>query len=169
MRRGCVCVLAVTSAHVRACARPLDRGAATRNHARMLRRLTLAIALTFAVVAPALGCGGKPAPAAPSEARPAQLGAWREFWGVEGETDVTYHDEYEVAMSGGQPVVRPRNQEHPDDIRSVRIDGDAFDLVIHTSFDVHYQLRLDPGGDSMSGTATTPDKTVPIRWERIRE
>ena len=95
------------------------------------------------------------------------VGNWREFWGVEGETDVTYHDEYQVGMNGAQAFVVPMNQEDPDQINTVAIDGDSLDLVIHTSFDVHYLLHLDAGGATMSGTATTPDKTVPIRWERI--
>jgi hypothetical protein len=101
--------------------------------------------------------------------RPTVVGHWREFWGTPGETDVDYHDEYQVGYDGGRPFVLPVNQEHADDIQSVTIDGDTLDLVIRTAFEVHYQLRLDPGGATMSGHAITPDKTVPIRWERISD
>jgi hypothetical protein len=125
--------------------------------------VVLVVLATVAVVA----CGAASKPAPPTAPRPTVVGSWREFWGVPGETDVDYHDEYKVAYEGDKPFVVPLNQEHADAINSVTIDGDDFDLVIHTSFDVHYKLHLDPGGATMTGTATTPDRTVPIRWERI--
>jgi hypothetical protein len=138
-------------------------------------RLPLVV-LLFTAVALVAGCPGTPGPQQPISGRPADstpaastspLGLWREQWGIPGETDVTYHDEYEVGSRDGQLYVLPRNQEEPDEIQSVRIEGDVLDMVIHTSFDIHYVLRMDPGGASMSGTATTPDKVVPIRWDRI--
>jgi hypothetical protein len=120
--------------------------------------------------APATPIANTPSPAtATVAARPTVLGKWREYWGTPGETDVTYHDEYEVGDKDGQPYVVPLAQDHPDVINTVTIKGDDLDLVIQTAFEVHYQLHLDAGGATMSGTATTPDKTVPIRWERITD
>lgn len=142
-----------------------------------LRRFILA-----SLIALVAACGaGKPQPTAPSNGmrpevtapKPSEpatvVGRWREFWGVEGQTDVVYHDEYEVGYDGDVPFVLPLNQEHPDKISRVTMNDNALDLVIETAFEVHYQLRLDPGGASMSGTATTPDKQVPIRWQRITD
>ncbi len=129
--------------------------------------------LTALLVLALVGLGGgcpshtAPGPSAPAAVQKSVVGNWREFWGVDGDTDVTYHDEYQVGLNGDHGFVLPMNQEHPDQINTVTIDGDSLDLVIHTSFDVHYQLHLDAGGDSLSGTATTPDKVIPIRWERI--
>lgn len=149
------------------------------HHRVMSRRRSssfVAVVVAATLAALASGCPGKPAPQDPISGRPADntpvveaspLGLWREQWGIPGETDVDYHDEYEVGMDNGRAYVIPRSQEHPDEIQSVRIEGDTLDLVIHTSFDIHYVLRLDPGGASMSGTATTPDKVVPIRWDRV--
>lgn len=143
----------------------------------MMIRGSALVALVVLVAA----CGGaNPPPAQPSTSPPTTtaaaaaeqltvVGSWREFWGVPGKSDVEYHDEYQVGYDGERPFVLPLNKEHADAINSVTIDGDNVDLVIHTSFDVHYQLHLDRGGASMTGTATTPDKTVPIRWERIRD
>ncbi|HVV86214.1 MAG TPA: hypothetical protein VHE35_24330 [Kofleriaceae bacterium] len=129
----------------------------------MTRRAALALlALLFLVVGTGCSRAHTDAPA-----RKSPLGTWREFWGVPGETDVDYHDEYQVGASGGKVFVVPMGASHSDEVKSVSIDGDDFDLVLHTSFDVHYKLHLDAGGDSMTGTATTPDKTVPIRWERM--
>jgi hypothetical protein len=141
----------------------------------MNRRSSWALGVLFTVFTAlvATGCAGKAKSEptiggnGPAAAAASPVGSWREFWGVPGETDVTYHDEYRVWMEGGEAHAAPMNQEHPDEIQSVRIDGDNLDIVIHTSFDVHYQLRLEPGGAALTGTATTPDKTVPIRWERI--
>jgi hypothetical protein len=145
--------------------------------------MTLRTCALVALVGLAAACGGgnAPPPAAPTNTPPdtttkpvvaapaTVVGSWREFWGTPGETDVTYHDEYKVDYEGGKPFVVPINQDHADKINSVTINGDDLDLVIETAFEVHYQLHLDPGGATMSGTATTPDKTVPIRWERITD
>ena len=84
-----------------------------------------------------------------------------------GETDVTYHDEYRVTLDGGQAVVTAISEDHADPITAVAVDGDQLDFVTHTSFDIHYHLKLDTTGAGMDGTATTPDKVVPIHWERI--
>jgi hypothetical protein len=140
--------------------------------------MTIRRSVVLVLLALVAACGGSTKtsspPAAPSntaadEAHATVVGSWREFWGTPGETDVTYHDEYKVEYQNGQPVVVPLKEDHPDVINAVTIDGDNLDLRIQTAFEVHYQLHLDPGGATMSGTATTPDKVVPIRWERITD
>ena len=105
-----------------------------------------------------------PAPA-PGDGRMA--GLWREFWGIPGETDVTYNDEYLIQVDGRRVLVVPQSSDHQDTIVSVSIDGDDLDLVLRTSFEVHYRLRLDPDGNTLRGNAETPSKSFPIRWERI--
>src|SRR4051794_38199363 len=93
--------------------------------------LVLLFALGFGLT----GCASnKPAPAPPPAsnvtAPPAAsdtgvIGTWREFWGIPGETDVTYHDEYEVGRDGGRPFVRPLAEDASDEIQTVTIDGDS--------------------------------------------
>lgn len=131
------------------------------------------LALALCVLAGLAGACGHPAQSstlANQTSGPAAdarlVGTWRETWGTPGATDVAYHDEYQVLLDHGQATVVPVS-DHSDRIDSVTIHGDDLELVIHTSFDVRYQLHLAADGASMSGTATTPDKTVPIRWERI--
>ncbi len=155
--------------------------ASTRaREAAKMRGMTILRSAVVALVGLAAACGGAtPPPVQPSSTppttaavpaqRPTVVGKWLEFWGKPGETDVAYHDQYQVGYDGDKPFVRPLDQAHADVINSVTIDGDNVDLIIRTSFEVHYQLHLDPGGDSMTGTATTPDRTLPIRWERIRD
>jgi hypothetical protein len=143
--------------------RALDVAAPIQFARMSIRRF--AVVSLLALLA-ACGAATKAPPPAPP---PTVVGSWREFWGIPGETDVEYHDEYKVGYEGDKPFVVPLGQDHPDVINSVTITGDDIDIVIHTSFDVHYKLHLDPGGATMSGTATTPDKTVPIRWERLPE
>ncbi len=105
---------------------------------------------------------------APSPADARMAGLWREFWGIPGETDVTYNDEYLIKLEDRRILVIPQSSDHQDTIVSVSIDGDDLDLVLHTTFHVHYRLRLDPDGRTLRGTAETPSKTFPIRWERIQ-
>jgi hypothetical protein len=104
---------------------------------------------------------------APSPADARMAGLWREFWGIPGETDVTYNDEYLIKLDDQRILVIPQSSDHQDTIISVAIDGDDLDLVLHTTFHVHYRLHLDPDGRTLRGTAETPSKTFPIRWERI--
>ena len=105
---------------------------------------------------------------APSPADARMAGLWREFWGIPGETDVTYNDEYLIKLEDRRILVIPQSSDHQDTIVSVSIDGDDLDLVLHTTFHVHYRLCLDPDGRTLRGTAETPSKTFPIRWERIQ-
>lgn len=132
-----------------------------------LSKLILVLGLLTGAGASAAGCS-HPTPAAPQVAEDGAhlVGTWREFWGAPGETDVTYHDEYQVTFADGVAGVVSMS-DHPDEIKSVTIDGHSLDLVIHTAFDVHYQLHLEADGNNLTGTATTPDKVVPIRWERV--
>jgi hypothetical protein len=95
------------------------------------------------------------------------VGNWREHWGIPGQTDVTYHDKYRVSLDGGALSVRPSGEGQQESIEAARLDGDTLHVVIRTAFEVRYELRLEPDGNTLLGTATTPDKVVPIRWERI--
>ena len=122
--------------------------------------------------------GGPPtsAPAAPPAAprpppsRPALAGSWSETWGVEGESDVGYHDVYEIGGTGSKLVVscpaRPYYQ-----FRKVELQGAR--LVVELENDglvIHYDLTLDPAGEKLVGRATTSAGTdVSIVWDRVRK
>ena len=49
-----------------------------------------------------------------------------------------------------------------------KIDGRTISLTLQTSFLVKYTLTLREDGSALDGTAETPNKTVKIRWERLR-
>jgi|JI10StandDraft_1071094.scaffolds.fasta_scaffold24069_2 hypothetical protein len=131
------------------------------------RTLAFSLLVGLAGLTGLTGACHHPKAAVAPHAPPTLAGDWREFWGVPGETDVTYHDEYRVALDGGQAVVTAISEDHADPITAVAVDGNQLDFVTHTSFDIHYHLKLDATGAGMDGTATTPDKVVPIHWERI--
>lgn len=138
-----------------------------------LRRPALASLVMLALAAGWTGCASTPPPSPPigstAPTRPSVYGTWIELWNYPGESDLDYQDQYKVDLVDGKPTVEPYMQEHPDEIVSVNVQGDNLDLVIHTSFDVHYQLRLDADGASMTGTATTPERVIPIRWNRVAD
>jgi len=94
-------------------------------------------------------------------------GIWREYWGIEGQTDVTYHDEYRIWFEDGRPHLEPLSQAHPDDILSVDLDGEWLDFRLRTSFEIHYRLQLSSDGQTLTGTAQTPSLRETVRWERV--
>lgn len=94
-------------------------------------------------------------------------GTWSEDFGKPGETDVTYHDQYEVSIDEdgtAQVKILVRNQK----IENVRLAGNRLTFRLMTSFWIEYDLRLEPDGNTMIGTAKTPNKLVNITWHRVR-
>jgi hypothetical protein len=105
--------------------------------------------------------------AAQQQDRSPFTGVWKEFWSPDTTTDVNYNDEYAVGVDAvGRPKVLmlSRNQSIFDD----KIDGQTISFTLQTSFLVKYSLKLREDGTALDGTAETPNKTVKIRWERIR-
>ncbi|MFO0868184.1 MAG: hypothetical protein U0935_04490 [Pirellulales bacterium] len=96
------------------------------------------------------------------------VGQWREHWGIPGETDVTYHDQYRVSQdeSGAiQVIILDRKQT----IKDVRVDRDTLTFTQHTDrYVVKYSLTIRPDHKWLIGTATTPKKVVPVKWERTK-
>jgi hypothetical protein len=102
-------------------------------------------------------------------AAPATIaGEWKEYWGIEGQTDVDYHDVYrvELADDGSVRVWLVGAHKEQEIVDEAYVDG-TLTFMLTTSFQVHYALRLEPDGDWLTGSATTPKQTVPIRWERL--
>jgi hypothetical protein len=96
------------------------------------------------------------------------VGKWRETWGVEGETDVSYHDEMTISLQGGRLIVvceeRPTYQFSP-------AVGDGRHFAVHLENGgllIDYDLKLSEDGQTLTGTAhTSSDLTIPITWERV--
>ncbi len=86
-----------------------------------------------------------------------------EFWAPGQETDVSYHDIYLITTSGGLNV---RLEKEEGGFTDVKFGSGWFTFTHKTAFDVKYRLKLSADGSKLEGTATTPAKTVPIRWER---
>jgi hypothetical protein len=103
-----------------------------------------------------------------AESGPTIEGDWKEYWGVAGQTDVTYHDEYRVDVDpdGAVSVSLVGAHEEQEIVDEAYVDG-ALTFTLTTSFQVRYRLELEPGGGWLAGSATTPKETVPIRWERL--
>lgn len=102
----------------------------------------------------------------PAVVRTSVAGMWKEFWAPGQQTDVTYHDEYEVSVSeSGSVSVKLKNTDGAN-ISGAEFSAGVLTFTQKTSFEVRYQLRLSSDGSVLEGTATTPAKTVPIRWER---
>lgn len=96
------------------------------------------------------------------------VGEWKEYWGIPGETDVTYNDQYGIVRTPDGKLkvsILNRNQSIWDE----RMDGGILTFKQRTdAFIVAYELKLQSDGKWLIGTATTPYKTVPIRWERLK-
>ena len=90
-------------------------------------------------------------------------GRWKEFWAPGQETNVTYHDIYLISTSGTLSV---RLEKEGGDLRDSSFADGWLSFTQKTSFDVKYRLKLSSDGKTLEGTATTPSKTVPIRWEK---
>ena len=122
--------------------------------------------LSLALALPALALRPDVAAAAEGDRSPF-TGVWKEFWSPDTTTDVNYNDEYAIGVDAvGRPKVLmlSRNQTTFDE----KIDGQTITLTLQTSFLVKYTLKLREDGSALDGTAETPNKTVKIRWERIR-
>jgi hypothetical protein len=90
-------------------------------------------------------------------------GRWKEFWAPGQETDVTYHDIYLVSTAGGLSVSLEKDGGNLSNLSYA--DG-WLSFTQKTAFDVNYRLKLSADGKTLEGTAVTPNKTVPIRWEK---
>ncbi len=139
-----------------------------------MRRLALALTVTFAACShtPRELPTVRPLPASPRPEvvvvnHPTIAGFWRETWGIEGQTDVSYHDEYRIWFEDGEPRLEPLSHQHPDEVTSVVVRGSDVDIDLRTSFAIHYHLTLSADGSVLRGTATTPELTETIRWERL--
>ncbi|MGA9115712.1 MAG: hypothetical protein WB626_02945 [Bacteroidota bacterium] len=94
-------------------------------------------------------------------------GEWKEHWGTPGQTDVTYNDRYRVTLAGS--TVDVRILEKDQRIFDERLEGNVLMFSQRTdAWVVRYELTLQPDGRWLSGTATTPEKIVPVKWERVR-
>ncbi len=119
----------------------------------------------------------------PPPSKPSIVGEWKEYW---GNPDISYHDRYRITLTADGVDVTTRNDpdiEAPSgdlagldvasayssaNIRDARFDGRRLTLIQRTSFDVHYDLVLQPDGQELVGSVTTPDETVPnTRWVKI--
>ncbi len=109
-----------------------------------------------------------PAPRPAPSSAPSVLGEWKEHWGIPGKTDVTYNDEYRV-FRGADGKIVVEGKDGSARITDVHVDGMTLSFTPHTAFAVRYSLTLNPNGQWMSGSATTPAKVVPIIWERTKE
>jgi hypothetical protein len=109
--------------------------------------------------------------AASAPALGAYCGGWQETWGVNEVTDVTYHDIYLVDLRGSALTFAAPGQPHYD-FRRVELLADHLEveLVNRSSgldFVIVYDMVMDRDGQAMQGVATTPEKRVTIRWDRI--
>lgn len=97
----------------------------------------------------------------------AMFGEWREIWDPGQPTDVTVHDQYRI-RAGVEPgsvevVIQNRNQL----IEQVRLEDGELTFSQHTdNFVVRYALKLGDNANVLTGTATTPARPYPVRWER---
>jgi hypothetical protein len=127
--------------------------------------LALFAQLTIILSLPALAL--KADTAAAQEGRSPFTGVWKEHWSPDTETDVKYHDEMAIgvdAVGRAKVLMLARDQTFFDE----KINGDTITFTLQTSFLVKYTLKLSDDGTTLSGSAETPNKTVKIRWERIR-
>ena len=129
--------------------------------------------LWIAVIGYSLGVGAT-AIAAPSQGTGSAssvsiFGEWKEYWGTPGQTDVTYHDEYRITRTAdGKVLVKPLSGDEP--ISEIQFNQGLLSFNQRTyAFVVRYSLKLQPDGQWLIGTATTPVKTYPIKWERTQE
>ena len=119
-----------------------------------------------------LSCAPTPSPAQSQEAvsKPAitVLGEWKEYWGTPGETDVTYHDQYRVTQaSNGDVKVEILNRDQK--IYDEELNGKLLTFTQRTdAYIVKYSLTLQKDGGWMIGTATTPQKSFDVKWERTK-
>lgn len=107
-----------------------------------------------------------PAPPAPSQ-KQLLKGRWKEYWGKAGETNVTYNDEYRIAVDSYGTVLMTDTSSKEQKIDQIAFSGSRLSFSVHTSFEVKYTLDLQPDGKVLTGTAQTPNKVVEIRWEKI--
>ncbi|HOU90119.1 MAG TPA: hypothetical protein PLU22_03690 [Polyangiaceae bacterium] len=116
---------------------------------------------------------GEPTPerAASAPALAAYCGGWQETWGVNEVTDVTYHDIYLVDLRGSALTFTAPGQPHYE-FRRVELLADHLEVeLVNPSsgmdFVIVYEMVMDPDGEAMQGVATTPERRVSIRWDRI--
>jgi hypothetical protein len=122
------------------------------------------VEIPIVIVGPAPPLPLAAAETAQEPARAAALaGTWKEHW---GDGALGYNDTYRVRVSGDTVTVEPIGASY--EIREVRAGAGTLSFVQQTAFEVRYELRLDARGE-LVGTATTPEGTYPIRWERLGE
>lgn len=101
------------------------------------------------------------------DARSLSIGHWKEYWAYGQETDVNYNDEYTVYDQDGTIHVRLDKESDESNMSGVDFTDGELIFTQTTSFDVNYRLKPSADGKLLEGTATTPENTYPIRWERI--
>jgi hypothetical protein len=95
-------------------------------------------------------------------------GEWKEYWGIPGLTDVTYHDRYRITPTadGGVDVeIISRDQPVYDE----NFDGRKLTFTQRSdSYILHYSFVLSQDG-WLVGTVETPEKTEIVKWEKTAE
>lgn len=105
----------------------------------------------------------------PAEAHTnALFGEWREIWDPGQPTDVTIHDEYRIRPGAAPGEVEVIIQNRSQLIEKVQLADGVLTFSQHTdSFVVDYRLEQGNDANTLNGTATTPARAYPVRWERM--
>jgi len=97
-------------------------------------------------------------------------GKWKEYWNPDGDTDVIYHDQYDVTIYKNKINITIRDESgnlRDDKISDVKFNNGKLSFSLFTSFNVKYVLKIDDTGKWLQGSAVTPKDTYLIKWERI--
>jgi hypothetical protein len=103
----------------------------------------------------------------PVQATPASImGSWSEQWGIAGESDVEYHDEFVLERRNGHAEVRILSRDQA--IEQVSLRDLHLSFVLHTdTLVVRYELDFQRKRDAWVGKASNDNGTFAITWSRL--
>jgi hypothetical protein len=98
-------------------------------------------------------------------------GRWEETWGVGDDTDVTYHDVYEISAdpNGEITVVCPDRPEYV--FEPGIFDGKTLEVsFVNGEYVVTYRMHFDESGSMMIGTAETNHGVLArVVWAKLED
>lgn len=94
------------------------------------------------------------------------MGNWSEQWGIPGESDVEYHDQFVIERREGRTDVRILNRDQR--IEAVVLRGLHLSFVLHTdTLAVRYELDFQRRRDAWVGEAENDNGRFAITWSRL--
>jgi hypothetical protein len=96
------------------------------------------------------------------------IGEWKEYWGLNTNTDVTYNDIYIITVNGDDIEMSSIGRSYY--FQNILLEENKFSFRLSNSgTTIDYRLTMDVDGKTLAGQAITNNGVIAeIIWEKIK-